>query len=76
MGKISDGLKKYFEETPKEIIEKDWEEIKHLNEIGPDVIEYAELLKLKESITFNYNRIIDGELYDLVIIVDKEKFKK
>ena len=33
MGKLLEGLKKYFSTTPKEQIEKDWEEIKHLNEI-------------------------------------------
>ena len=49
MGKISDGLKKYFEETPKEIIEKEWEEIKHLNEIGPDVIETLRGKEIKQE---------------------------
>ena len=45
MGKISDSLKKYFENTPKEVLDKDWEDIKHLNEIGPDAIEYCKLVK-------------------------------
>ncbi len=33
MGKLLEGLKKYFSTTPKEQIEKDWEEVKELNEI-------------------------------------------
>ena len=45
MVKISDSLKKYFENTPKEVLDKDWEDIKHLNEIGPDAIEYCKLVK-------------------------------
>ena len=47
MGKILDGLKKYFENTPKEEIEKDWEKIRPLNEAGPDVIEYGKIYKKK-----------------------------
>jgi hypothetical protein len=38
-------LKKYFDNTPREIIEKDWKEIEYLNEIGPDVDEYLECVK-------------------------------
>ena len=45
MGNLFESLKKYFENTPKEILENDWKEIKHLNEIGPDVIEYARYVK-------------------------------
>lgn len=44
MGKVYESLKKYFEETPKEILDKDWEAIKYLNNIGPDV-EYLEQLR-------------------------------
>lgn len=31
--KMLDSLKKYFSSTPKEQIEKEWEEVKELNEI-------------------------------------------
>lgn len=40
-----ESLKKYFELTPKEIIIKDWEEIKYLNQIGPDVSDYYNYIK-------------------------------
>ena len=40
MGKIADSLEKYFKETPPEQLDKDWEEIKDLNNIGPDATEY------------------------------------
>lgn len=45
MGKLYDNLKKHFENTPQEELDKEWEEIESLNEIGPDVIEYANLVK-------------------------------
>lgn len=45
MGKLFESLKGYFEKTPKEILDNDWKEIEYLNEIGPDVIEYAEYVK-------------------------------
>lgn len=43
--KIFKELKKYFENTPKEKLEEDWEELKHWNDIGPDVIEYCNMIK-------------------------------
>ena len=33
-------LEEYFRNTPKEQLDKDWEELKKYNEIGPDVDEY------------------------------------
>ena len=33
-------LEEYFRNTPKEQLDKDWEELKEYNEIGPDVDEY------------------------------------
>lgn len=61
MGKLADSLREYFETTPKEQLDKDWEEIKPLNDIGPIVVgddddQYdARIDKL--------NRIID-EMYE------------
>ena len=40
MGKIYDQLLAYFKNTPKEQLDKDWEEIKYWNEIGFDVEEW------------------------------------
>ena len=37
----SEFLKKYFEETSQEELDKEWKEIEPLNDIGPDVLEYA-----------------------------------
>lgn len=45
MGRILEGLKKYFKNTPKKKLEKDWEEVKDLNEISPDVSEYFKFYK-------------------------------
>lgn len=46
MGKMLDSLKQYFENTPQEQLDKDWEEMKHLNDIGPDALEYAEKVRV------------------------------
>lgn len=46
--KVYENLKKYFEETPKEILIKDWEAIKYLNNIGPDV-EYLKQFKNEQN---------------------------
>ena len=40
MGNLLESIKKYFENTPKDVLDNDWKEIEFLNEIGPDVIEY------------------------------------
>ena len=47
--KPSELLKGHFEETPKEELDKEWEDIKPLNDIGPDVEEYGRLWMLKDS---------------------------
>ena len=42
-------LKDYFDNTPREIIEKEWHEYKKYNEIGPTVDEYLEYVnKIKQ----------------------------
>lgn len=45
MGKLLDELKEYFENTPQEVLDKDFEKMAYLNDIGPDAIEYAETVK-------------------------------
>lgn len=45
MGKLLNQLKEYFENTPKEVLEKEAKELEYLNEIGPDVLEYAKLVR-------------------------------
>ncbi len=45
MGKLADSLNRYFEETPQEILDREWEELKYLNEIGPDATEYIERVR-------------------------------
>lgn len=38
-------LKDYFDNTPKEVLEKELSELSYLNEIGPTVDEYSEYVK-------------------------------
>lgn len=45
MGKLLNQLKKYFENTPKEALDKEVKDWDDLNEIGPDVLEYAKLVR-------------------------------
>lgn len=54
MGKLLDSLKNYFENTPQDVLDKDWKEIEPLNEIGPDVFEYAEFVKRNLGIAVSY----------------------
>lgn len=42
---IAEQLRKHFEEATQEELDKEWEELKHWNEIGPTVDEYLENLK-------------------------------
>lgn len=41
-------LEEYFRNTSKEQLDKDWEELKEYNEIGPDMDKYIK--SVKESI--------------------------
>lgn len=62
MSELYDKLKEYFENTPREQLNKDWEDVKDLNDIGPDVILYANYVRhLKE-------RYDDKLVRDIVII--------
>lgn len=45
MGNWYEQMKKYLEETPKEQLDKDWEELKHWDEIGLSVDDYIESVK-------------------------------
>lgn len=45
MGKLADSLRRHFEETPQDVLDREWEELKHLNEIGPDATEYVERVR-------------------------------
>ena len=42
---ISDWLERHFKETPKDVLEREWDEISQLNEIGPDAQEYVDYYK-------------------------------
>ncbi|MBD5170718.1 MAG: hypothetical protein HDT07_01740 [Bacteroidales bacterium] len=42
---FEEQLEKYLSETPRDILEREWSDIESLNEIGPDVLEYAERVK-------------------------------
>lgn len=33
------SLQSYYEDTPQDVLDKDWKELSYLNEVGPDVFE-------------------------------------
>lgn len=55
MGKLLEQLKNYFENTPADILEKESREWDYLNEIGPDVIEYANIIRGYIGAEIEYN---------------------
>lgn len=61
MGNLFESLKNYFENTPKEVFDNDWKEIKYLNEIGPDVIEYAEFVRENFGTAVSYSNSKEKE---------------
>ena len=42
MGNLLESLKSYFNKTPQEVLDQDFEELSFLNELGPDAIAYLE----------------------------------
>lgn len=42
---IVEALKKHLAETPKEQLDKEWEELKKWNDVGPTVDEYISSIK-------------------------------
>ena len=70
MGNLVESLKYYFENTPKEVLDNDWKEIEYLNEIGPDVIEYAKYVKESFGIAVSYTsseRKLEAHKYDVSV---------
>lgn len=83
MSRLLESLENYFKNTPKEQLDKDWEEIAHLNEIGPDVFETLGLSPSKYIITYTDmyldkdGCLQEGDFYEIVSSLEKlEKFKK
>ena len=73
MGNLFESLKNYFENTPKEVLDNDWKEIEYLNEIGPDVIEYAKFVKEQFGIAVSYsNSGQKNEAHRYDVSVDSE----
>lgn len=70
MENLFESLKNYFENTSKEVIDNDWDEIKCLNEIGPDVIEYAEYVRTHFGVEVSYSnseRVLNMHKFDVSI---------
>lgn len=59
MENLFESLKEYFENTPINVLNKDWNEIEYLNEIGPDVVEYAESVRERFGVAVQYSNPTD-----------------
>lgn len=56
MSKLLNSLIDYFDNTPQEQLDKDWEKLKEWENIGPSVKEYFKYLK--ENDLYPENKII------------------
>ena len=55
----------------RKFIDNDWKKIKYLNEIGPDVIEYAKFVKEQFGIAVSYsNSVSKNETHRYDVSVD------
>lgn len=54
MGTLLESLKRYFNNTPKDILENDWKENEYLDNIGPDVTEYVNYVQEYFRVNVNY----------------------
>jgi tyrosine type site-specific recombinase len=73
MGKLLEQLKSYFENTPANILEKESAEWDYLNEIGPDVLEYANIVKGYISAKIAYRSshdLINKSYYNFVVSIE------
>ena len=78
MGQILESLKKHYADTPQEVLDKEWEELAYLNDIGPDVFECAEEMKVyiefvcssastvyrRQSHTYSFDPSDDGAIHN------------
>ena len=78
MGQILESLKKHYADTPQEVLDKEREEMAYLNDIGPDVFEYAEEMKeyieivcssastvyRRQSHTYSFDPSDDGAIHN------------
>lgn len=54
MKRPSEILREYFENTPQDVLEREWNVLKESNNYGPDAITYAnEILALLEETQFS-----------------------
>lgn len=60
MKDLFESLKEYFENTPQEILDEQRKELEALNEICPDVMEYAEAFGRYFGFTISCN--VSGSL--------------
>ena len=78
MGQILESLKRHYADTSQEALDKEWEELAYLNNIGPDVFEYAEEMKAyiefvcssastvyrRQSHTYSFDPSDDGAIHN------------
>ncbi len=72
MSNIVEALKKHLAETPKEELDKEWEELKEWNNVGPTMDEYIQGLKEMAETRIKYG---EKELHRLELTGEWTKDK-
>lgn len=75
MGTLLESLKRYFENTPKDILENDWKESEYLDNIGPDVTEYVNYVQEYFRVNVNYEENLNYNITaDIKITEDSQYY--
>lgn len=74
MGTLLESLKRYFENTPKDILENDWKENEYLDNIGPDVTEYVNYVQEYFRVNVNYENLNYNITADIKITEDSQYY--
>lgn len=70
MEKFFERLKKYYEETPQEVLEKEWKKIFQSKNVGPDVEEY--FFQLYEFILDNTSFLMQEGITEMQSSIEGE----
>lgn len=69
MGTIFENLKEYFKNTPKEQIQKDWDESEPFDKVGPTIVEFFNNQKRYKMDAYSNNEL-RSQLNDVCNVLD------
>ena len=74
MSEIFDGLKKYYDETPVEVLAHKAKELDYLNEIGPDALEYIRSVRSYQPHAISCPKFNIPESSENTVITPNQRF--